>query len=82
MSSHGANPIFFNKKNTDWTFRTLALPYHPPLPPLPPPPPSKNGRHMCIAPKKGRQFKKKFFVEDFWVITYCCVVVCGMSHFI
>ena len=29
MSGHGANPIFFNKKNKDWTSRTLANP-HPP----------------------------------------------------
>ena len=29
MSGHGANPIFFNKKNKDWTSRTLT----PPLPP-------------------------------------------------
>ena len=26
MSAHGANPIFFNKKNKDWTSRTLATP--------------------------------------------------------
>ena len=24
MSDHGANPIFFDKKNKDWTSRTLA----------------------------------------------------------
>ena len=29
MSSHGANLIFFNKKNKDWAPRTLA---NPPLP--------------------------------------------------
>ena len=29
MSGHGANPIFFNKKNKDWTFRALATPTHP-----------------------------------------------------
>ena len=26
MSGHDANPIFFNKKNKDWTSRTLANP--------------------------------------------------------
>ena len=26
MSGHGANPIFFNKKNKDWKSRTLATP--------------------------------------------------------
>ena len=30
MSNHGANPIFCNKKNKDWTSRTLANPRHPP----------------------------------------------------
>ena len=24
MSGHGANPVFFNEKNKDWTSRTLA----------------------------------------------------------
>ena len=24
MSNHGANPIFFNKNDKDWFFRTLA----------------------------------------------------------
>ena len=39
ISGHGANLIFFDKKNKDWTSRKLAtsdnisfLPYHPPLP--------------------------------------------------
>ena len=27
MSGHGANPIFCNKKNKDWTSRALAIPY-------------------------------------------------------
>ena len=29
MSGHGANTIFFNKKNRDWTSRTLANPPPP-----------------------------------------------------
>ena len=59
MSDHGANQIFFNKKNKDWTSRTLAN-HPPPLPPptsnnisyLPysPPIPPQSGRHMCITP--------------------------------
>ena len=36
MSAHGPNPIFFNRKNKDWTSRTPAN-THPPLPPLHPP---------------------------------------------
>ena len=56
MSGHGANPIFFNKKN-----KALANPqpttsddisflsYHPPPPTIPP----QSGRHMCITPKKN-----------------------------
>ena len=32
MSVQGANPIFLNKKNKDWTSRTS-----PELPPSPPP---------------------------------------------
>ena len=48
MFGHGANSIFFNRKNKDWTSRTLANP---------PPPTSDNisyftcGRHLCITPK-------------------------------
>ena len=29
MSGHGGNPISFNKKNKDWTSRTLASPPTP-----------------------------------------------------
>ena len=29
LSGHGANPIFFNNKNKDWTFRIIANPHHP-----------------------------------------------------
>ena len=55
MSSHGANPIFFNKKNKDcvsWTFAT-PHPLHPItsyfcLIPLPHP---QSGRHMRIISK-------------------------------
>ena len=60
MSGHGANPVFFNKKNKDWRCRTLATP-PPPIPtsdntsflhypPPPPPSPLHSGRHMCITP--------------------------------
>ena len=31
MSGHGANPIFFNKKNKDWTSKTIVNP-HPQRP--------------------------------------------------
>ena len=47
MSGHGANPIFFNKKNKDWTSRILAKPPRPTsdnisfFPPPPPHSPSK-----------------------------------------
>ena len=53
MSGHGANSIFFNKKNKDRTSRTHANPH--PLRPItshfcltliPP----QSGRHMCITP--------------------------------
>ena len=53
MSDHGANPIFVNKKNKEWTSRTLANPH--PLRPItshfalshyPP----QSGRHMSITP--------------------------------
>ena len=56
ISNHGANPIFYNKKNKDWTFKTLAKPSPPtsdnisflpyPSPHIPP----KSQRHMCITP--------------------------------
>ena len=29
MSGHDANSIFFNEKNKDWTYRTLANPPTP-----------------------------------------------------
>ena len=55
MFGHGGNPIFFNKKNKDWTPRTLAN--HPPptsdsisFLPYPPPTSLNYGRHMCITP--------------------------------
>ena len=37
MSGHGANPIFFNKENKDWTSITLT---NPPRPTYPPPHPT------------------------------------------
>ena len=52
---HGANPIFFNKTNKDWTSRTLTTPH--PLRPITshfsftPPPNLQSGRHMCITLK-------------------------------
>ena len=50
-SAHGANPVFFNKKNEFWTSRTLRTPttYHFSLPA--PPPPPQSGRHMYIIPR-------------------------------
>ena len=56
MSGHGANPIFFNKKNKDWTSRTVANPPPPyvryylnfTLPPLSTPP--QSGRHNVYHP--------------------------------
>ena len=53
MSGHGANPIFFNKENKDWTSITLTNPPRPTYrPPTPPPSPhlTQSGRHMCIIP--------------------------------
>ena len=41
MSGHGANAIFFNKKNEDWTSRTLANP---------PPPTSDNISFLPPSP--------------------------------
>ena len=41
MSGHGANSIFFNKKNKNWTSRTLATP-HLPLRPI--------TSHFCLTP--------------------------------
>ena len=35
MSGHGANPIFFNKKDKDWTSRTFVNPLPPPPTVLP-----------------------------------------------
>ena len=54
MSVHGANPIFFNKKNKDWTSRTLAnQPPHPPTSDSlthPPPPPLLKLDVICVSP--------------------------------
>ena len=58
MSGHGGNPIFFNKKNKDWTPRTLAnhplptsdsISFLPYTPPTPPPRPSIMGV-ICVLP--------------------------------
>ena len=55
MSGQGPNPIFFNKKNKDWTWRTFANPSPPTsdnisfLHHLTPTSP-QSGRHMCITP--------------------------------
>ena len=57
MSGHGANLIFFNKKNKDWTSRALANPHPPtsdnisflPYPSPPPPTPFSVGVHICIT---------------------------------
>ena len=40
MSGHGANPIFVNKKNKEWTSRTLANP----------PPPTSDNISFCLIP--------------------------------
>ena len=54
MFGHDANPIFFNKKNKDWTSRALAIPQPPTSDSisfcltLPHP---QSGRHMFIAPR-------------------------------
>ena len=59
MPGHGENPIFFNKKDKDWTPSILANP--PPLPPHPFPKPdnisflpypphlTQSGRNICIT---------------------------------
>ena len=44
MSGREENPNFFNRKNKDWTFRTLAT--QPP----PPPPPRPITSHFCLNP--------------------------------
>ena len=56
MYGHGANPIFFNKKDKDWTSRTLAKPH--PLHPITShfylslqPPPPQSGHHIFVTPK-------------------------------
>ena len=59
MSGHDTNTIFFNKKDKNWTFRTLAS--QPPTPlrpitshcfalPSPPPPPPKVVDVICVSP--------------------------------
>ena len=40
MSGHGANLIFFNKKNKDWTSRTLTYP----------PPPTSDSISFLLTP--------------------------------
>ena len=41
MPGHGANPIFFNKKNKGWTSRTVANPSPNPL--------SPTFSHFCLT---------------------------------
>ena len=55
MAGHGANPIFFNKKDKDWTSRTLAKPSPPTSDnvsflPLPPPPSPSKGTSYLYHP--------------------------------
>ena len=56
MSGHGANSIFFNKTNSDWTSRALATPPPPPTSDnisfLHYPTPTQSGRYMCITPSR------------------------------
>ena len=59
MSGHGANSIFFNRKNKDWTSRTLANP---------PPPTSDNTSFLpvdviCVSPLSSVYMKNNFFME-------------------
>ena len=55
MSDHGENPIFFNKKNKDWTSRTLRNPpylyvrKHLIFAFLPTPPKLLAGRIVCLV---------------------------------
>ena len=53
MSGHDSNSVFFNKKNKDWTPKTLTNP-NPTMSDkisfLPYPPPLKSRPHMCITP--------------------------------
>ena len=55
MSGHGANPILFNNKKTDWTPKTLTKHPHPTsdnisfLPDLSPPHPLKVDV-ICVSP--------------------------------
>ena len=56
MSTYGANPIFFNKKNKDWTSTSLSTLFTPTsdnisfLPYLPPPIPApfKWTSYVCL----------------------------------
>ena len=73
MSGHSANQIFFNKKNEDWTSRTLATPPSPLLFLRPTtshfclnPPPPKIGRHISITPKGKKAFSSKILMFIFW----------------
>ena len=58
MSNHGANPVFSNKKNKDWTSKTLSTPPSPSPPTsdnisfLPYPPSPQSGCHTCICHSK------------------------------
>ena len=58
--SHGANPIFCNKKIKDWTSKTLANSPHPTSDNISflsytTPHPPQSGRHMCITPKQHHE---------------------------
>ena len=60
MSGHGANPVFFNEKNKDWTSRTLAFIWPPTSDNILIPTQThthtctqsspQSGRHVCINP--------------------------------
>ena len=78
MCCHRGNPIFFNKKNKDWTSRTLTNLHTPTsdnisfLPYPPPPPPPQSGRHMCTT-------LKVLTINDIFNVlrtVYCINVLC------
>ena len=67
MAGHGANPIFFNDKEKDWTSRTLANP--PPL--LPPPLPSASNNISFLPYRSTPTSKSMTYVYHSLICNPC-----------
>ena len=82
MSGHGANLIFFNKKNKDWTSRALANPHLPTsdnisfyLTPHPHSPPPSAWTFISVSPFNMLKLSLQRFFTPLRKIYFCCLLI-------